>query len=94
MPTREQLARLYSMLRACGEWRGTIEQLHHAVATDGDTMSVLQLLTALEIWREANLVEFQDLGDRLRVRLLPAIGKADLTATPLWQYLEGENHRA
>lgn len=94
LPTREQLARLYSMLRACGEWRGTVEQLHRAASCEGDTMRVLQLLTALEIWREAGLVEFQDLGDRLHIRLLPTVGKADLTATPLWRYLEGENHRA
>lgn len=94
LPTREQLARFYSMLRACGEWRGTVEQLHRAASCEGDTMRVLQLLTALEIWREAGLVEFQDLGDRLHIRLLPAVGKADLTATPLWRYLEGENHRA
>ena len=94
LPTRDQLARLYSMLRACGEWNGTIEQLYHAVNTDNDPMSVLQLLTALEIWREAALVEFHDLGDGLQVRLLPAVGKADLSATPLWRYLEEENHLA
>lgn len=94
LPTREQLAHLYSMLRACREWHGTIEQLHHAVMTDGDTMSVLQLLTALAIWREAKLVEFRDLGDRLSVRLLPTVGKTDLTTTSLWQFLEGEDHRA
>ena len=94
LPSREQLARLYSMLRACGEWSGTAEQLHHAVNTDTDAMSVLQLLTALEVWREAKLMEFQDMGDRLCIRLLPAVGKADLTATPLWRYLEGEDHRA
>lgn len=94
LPSREQLARLYSMLRACNEWNGTIEQLHHAVNTDDCAMSVLQLLTALEVWCEAKLAEFQDMGDRLRVRLLPAVGKADLSATPLWKYLEGEDHRA
>ncbi len=94
LPTREQLARLYSMLRACNEWNGSVEQLHHAVNTDECAMSVLQLLTALEVWREAKLVDFQDIGDRLRIRLLPAVGKADLTATPLWRYLGEENHRA
>ena len=94
LPTRDQLARLYSMLRACNEWNGSIEQLHHAVNTDECTMSVLQILTALEVWREAKLVDFQDMGDRLRVRLLPAVGKADLSATLLWRFLEGEDQRA
>ncbi len=93
LPTREQLARLYSLLRACGEWSGTVEQLYRAANADTAELSVLQLLTALEIWREAKLIEFQDLGDRLRIRLLPAVGKADLTATSLWRYLGG-NHRA
>jgi single-stranded-DNA-specific exonuclease len=94
LPTREQLACLYSMLRACGEWTGTIEQLHHAVNTEDVDMSVLQLLTALQVWREAALVEFHDMGERLRLRLLPAVGKVDLTAMPLWRYIEGENHHA
>jgi single-stranded-DNA-specific exonuclease len=94
LPTREQLACLYSMLRACGEWTGTIEQLHHAVNTEDIGMSVLQLLTALQVWREAALVEFHDMGERLRLRLLPAVGKVDLTAMPLWRYIEGENHHA
>lgn len=94
LPTREQLARLYSMLRACGEWSGSIEMLHHAVNADMDSISVLTLLIALTVWREANLIDFQDMGDKLRVRLLPAVGKADLSATPLWRYVEGEDHRA
>ncbi len=94
LPTREQLARLYSMLRACGEWNGSVEQLHHAVNTEECAVSVLQLLTALEVWREAKLVDFQDMGDRLHIRLLPAVGKTDLSATLLWRFLEGEDHRA
>ena len=94
LPTREQLARLYSMLRACGEWIGSIEMLHHAVNTDADSISVLTLLIALTVWREANLIDLQDMGDKLRLRLLPAVGKADLSATPLWRYVEGEDHRA
>ena len=94
LPTREQLARLYSMLRACGEWSGSIEMLHHAVNADMDSISVLTLLIALTVWREANLIDLQDMGDKLRVRLLPAVGKADLSATPLWRYVEGEDHRA
>ncbi len=93
LPSREQLARLYNMLHACVEWNGTLEQLHHAVNSETDTMSALQLLTALTVWKEAKLADVQDLGEKLRVRLLPAVGKTDLTATPLWRYLEGDNHR-
>ncbi len=90
LPTREQLARLYSLLRACGEWSGTLEQLQHAVSTDALSMEALPLLTALELWREASLVEWRDMGERMTVRLLPTSGKADLSEMPLWRYLEGE----
>lgn len=93
LPSREQLAHLYSMLRACAEWCGTVEHLYHAVNNGAcHEFSVLKLLTALEIWREASLVDVQDLGDRMQVRLLPVAGKADLSATALWRYLEGEQH--
>ncbi len=94
LPSREQLTRLYSMLHACTEWSGTLEQLLHAVNGETNTMSALQLLTALTVWHEAKLADLQDMGEKLRVRLLPTVGKTDLTATPLWRYLEGENHRA
>ncbi len=90
LPQREQLTRLYSMLHACGEWSGTLEQLLHAVNTERVSFGGLSLLTALELWREAALVEWQDMGERLSVRLLPTNGKTDLTAMPLWRYLEGE----
>lgn len=95
LPSREQLAHLYSMLRACGEWNGTIEHLHRAVNVGGDdTYTVLKLLTTLEIWREAALVDVQDCGDSLHLRVLPTVGKADLSGTALWQYLEGEKDHA
>ncbi|MBQ4612862.1 MAG: single-stranded-DNA-specific exonuclease RecJ [Clostridia bacterium] len=91
LPSREQLAHLYSMLHACGEWNGTVEHLHRAVNADAeDEFTVLKLLATLEIWREASLVEVQDLGDRLRLRVLPTTGKTDLSGTALWRYLEGE----
>ncbi len=94
LPCREQLARLYSMLRACGEWSGTLEQLYHAVNTPETPFTVLSLLTALAIWQEAALLDMVDMGEQLRLRLLPAEGKADLTATALWRYLEGEDTHA
>ena len=95
LPSREQLAHLYSMLRACGEWNGTIEHLYRAINVGGeDTYTVLKLLTTLEIWREAALVDVQDRGDSLRLRVLPAAGKTDLGSTALWQYLEGEKDHA
>ncbi len=96
MPSREQLARLYSMLHACGEWGGTIEQLHHAMnhAASDVPFGVLPLLTALAIWHEAALIELQDMGERIWVRLLPSTDKVDLTDTSLWRYLEGEEFDA
>ena len=85
MAAREQLARLYSFLRVCKEWNGTVEQLQHAYGVGAPTC--LQLLVALEIWRQAGLIEWYDKGERIRIVLCPVEGKADLTATPLWKYI-------
>ncbi len=85
MAAREQLARLYNLLRVCKEWNGTIEQLQHAYGDDAPTC--LQLLVALEVWRQAGLVDWYDKGERIRIVVRPVEGKADLTATPLWQYI-------
>lgn len=89
LPSREQLAHFYSLLHACKEWRGTVEQLHHAL---GDRApGYLPMLVALQLWQEAGLVQWYDRGERLEIHLLPAEGKADLTATPLWKYIaEGD----
>jgi hypothetical protein len=45
------------------------------------------LLIALEIWRQAGIVQWYDRGERLSVKVLPTVGKADLTSTPLWQFI-------
>ena len=91
LPPRELLTRLYSLLHSCGVWNGTAEQLQYAVSRiggqAGELPAPLPLLTALEIWREAGLLSMTDFGERLRLQLIPATGKADLTNTPLWQYL-------
>lgn len=85
LASRDQLARLYNLLRVCKEWNGTPEQLCHALGDGAPTC--LQLLVALEIWRQAGLVRWYDKGDKIRVTICPVEGKADLTATPLWQYI-------
>lgn len=83
--SREQLAHFYSLLRASSDWIGTPEQLRHALGTHAPTY--LQLLIALEIWRQAGIVQWYDRGERLSVKVLPTVGKADLTSTPLWQFI-------
>ena len=89
MATREQLAHLYNLLRVCKEWNGTPEQLQHALGAGAPTC--LQLLIALEIWRQAGLIQWYDKGERIRICVCPVEGKADLTATPLWKYImEGD----
>lgn len=87
MATREQLARLYNLLRVCKEWNGTPEQLQHALGEGAPTC--LQVLIALEIWRQAGLVKWYDKGERICITVCPVEGKADLTATPLWKYIMG-----
>ncbi len=89
MPSRENLAHLYNLLHACREWNGTVEQLHHALGERAP--GYLPMLISLQLWQEAGLIRWYDRGERISVRLLPAEGKADLTATPLWKYIaEGD----
>ncbi len=83
LASRDRLAGLYTLLRGCQQWCGTPEQLLHSVSG----ITCLQLLVALEIWRQCGLVRWYDRGERIEIRVLPAAGKADMTATPLWQYL-------
>ena len=85
LATREQLARLYSLLRVCKEWNGTPEQLQRALGEGAP--SCLQVMTALEIWQQVGLVRWYDKGDRIRVVICPVEGKADLATAPLWQYI-------
>ena len=85
LASREQLGRLYNMLRACKEWNGTPEQLCHALGEGAPTC--LQLLIALEIWQQAGLVHWYDKGEKMRITLCSVEGKTDLSTTPLWQYI-------
>ncbi len=92
VPSREQLAKIYSLLHRCGTWSGTLEQFQYAVSRaggeTGERIDGLTLLIALELWQEAGIITYRDRGELFTVQLLPMSGKADLTATPLWQYLE------
>ena len=85
LASREQLAHFYNLLRNCEQWQGTVEQLQHALGDKAP--NYLAVLTALEIWQQAGLVEWHDRGERIYIKTLPPQGKADLTATPLWQYI-------
>lgn len=92
LPTREQLAKIYSLIHRCDTWTGTLEQFQYAVSRaggdEGEKISGLRLLVALELWQQAGLLTYRDRGELVTVQLQPINGKADLTATPLWQYLE------
>ena len=84
--SRDQLAHFYNLLRRCEQWRGTVEQLHHALGDKAP--NYLAMLTALEIWQQAGLIEWRDCGERIWIKTVPPQGKVDLSATQLWQYIE------
>lgn len=87
VPTREQIACVYRLLRGAQGWRGNFEQLCHAAGEAGGSGNVR---LAVEVLCEAELVTVQDMGDRLRVTMCEAAGKADLNQTPTMRYLCGE----
>lgn len=94
LPSRELLAKLYSLLHRCKRWKGTLEQLLYAVSRSGGEEhtppKALPVLVAIELWRQAGLLTMEDRGDCMELTVLPTETKADLTTTPLWQYLEEE----
>lgn len=83
IPDRTELAAVYRLLRASGRWCGTAEQLVHAVGG----MRLATLLLALEVLREAALIEVADDGDLLTATTCPTEGKTDLNETPLMRFL-------
>ena len=85
LANRDQLAHFYNLLRNCDAWQGTVEQLHHALGSKAP--SYLAMLTALEIWQQAGLVEWRDRGERIHIKTIPPQGKVDLSDTPLWKYI-------
>ena len=92
LPERGQIAAVYKLLRACGCWVGTQEQLWHAA---GGNMRQVQMLVALEALRQAGLARVEDRGDSLLLELIPAEGKTDLNGTPIMRHLltEAEGYR-
>ena len=86
VPSREQLAHIYRFLKSKGTFKGNVEQLWYAV----DKVAPCEtLLTALQVFCEAALLEVEMADDRLCLQYKPTTQKADLNATPTMQYLIG-----
>ncbi len=88
VPVREQMAAVYRLLKSCNGWNGSTEQLYHAL---GGRIPFPALLMAVEILRQAGLIQLQDLGDvwTISLKALPEGRKADLNQTPLMQQISG-----
>ncbi len=87
IPDREALGQIYRALREKGNWKGTLEQLAHTVESNGKRPGFLLLRLALEVFRQAGLLEVEDEGGRLSLTVTPVQGKVDLEATPLMRRL-------
>ena len=84
-PSRDQLAVVYRFLKYATVYKGTLDQLYHALGDGID--SYAGLLVALQVLTEAGLLRMENNGDRLRIDLMPTERKADLAATPIMRYL-------
>lgn len=80
LPDRGQMGDVYRALRSVGQWKGTLEQLQHTL---GGKLSFLQTRIAVELLRQAGLLDVLDAGDTLSLRVLETSGKVDLYATPI-----------
>ncbi len=84
-PTREHMAAVYRRFKADDGFDGTWEHLHHAL---GDAVPASRLRPAVEILRQAQLIDVKNGGDAVRVTVRPVAAKADLTQTPLMKRLQ------
>ncbi len=83
-PDREDMATVYRRFKADGGFDGAWERLHHIFK---DTVPTMKLRPAVEVLRQAGLINVQNGGDRVTVSVVPVQGKADLTQTPLMRHL-------
>ena len=86
IPTREQMAALYRLLKRQNGYRGRLDGL--LVKTGDTTLTPSVLRVAMEVLREAQLCRCELQGDRYKMTLLPAERKADLGATPVMRTLK------
>ena len=88
MPEREQLERTYRFLRKAKSWYGTLEQLDYFIQEP--MIPYIRLRLSLEILRQAGLITLLDNGDAMQIKVVPANGKVDLSATPVTQFLNSQ----
>ena len=86
LPTRENFAALYRLLRAQGGFSGDTAVLWLRM---GSALPLGRLLLCVDVLAERGLADCLLEGDFLRVRLLPAKGKTDLFSSPLLGGLNG-----
>jgi single-stranded-DNA-specific exonuclease len=86
LPTREQMKLVYGFLHSKEEVQMTLEQLHHCFKHSDFSLIVLR--TMLEIWKQAGLIKLEEQGEVLHIECIKTQQKADLTRTPLWEYLD------
>ena len=88
-PDRATLALVWRYLAACGN---TIQEapiclLRKIVRWSGKPMSLGQLMTCLDIFRDVELLQLHKLHKHLSIRLTPGPGKTDLSESPTLQQL-------
>lgn len=84
LPDRDHAGTVYRFLKSENGYDGSWERLYH---TFKSTIPTMKLRPAVEILRQAGLIDTENGGDRVAIRLLPVQGKADLTQTPLMKAL-------
>ena len=87
LPARECLEKLYRFLRKNGGFDGRWDGLARALGT---AISPEELRLSAEILSQAQLLTVSDRSEQVEMTLLPAEKKADLSATPLWKQLSGQ----
>ena len=89
LPDRTMLATGWRYLAASGPQlqEDPICLCRKIVRWSGAAMSLGQLMTCLDIFRDVGLLEVQRLRKTLRIRLTPGPGKADLNTSPTLQRL-------
>ncbi len=84
MPSREQTAAVYRFLKR-QPFAGSVEALHHLIPSE--PMTYTELYLCLQILWEAQLIEWKQQGNTVRIAVKETAGKADLSQTPTARFL-------
>jgi single-stranded-DNA-specific exonuclease len=80
LPTRDDFAKVYRLLRKTKTWDGNVQRLLKKVGGD---MPLCRLLVILQAMHQCRLIRVRAFGDRMRLSVLQVAGKVEIATAPI-----------